>query len=622
MSSVNPINLFCIRNPVFLACLFPAALSNGQDVESLGKYVVLADRVANAEPGSSYPQVISALRFDPQIDLQTRNHGEAQGDIALRGGIFESTAFKFGAISIFDPQTGHYAAEIPISPAMTTGHAVKLGLDNAFSGFNATVGTLQYGFSRIKEGFHGVLSAGIGENEHNREGLLFSLAKLGESGNRTVGMELDLARSESDGSLPYGDHRFNRAAGRFQIAWPRSQTDFFAGYQSKFFGWPNMYTPFGRNETENLQTRLFLATHRIDYGSEDFIEASGYFRGHRDHYVFDRLQPQVFEAFHETRVFAGGVEGRHRFAPIDLHYTGQFLSDEIDSSALLFGDFQSRRYLKVAAGPEVRLKLSGNRELTLKGGVGVDWTNRDGTSLSPGVGGTLTRTRGEGRSEEFYLEFGTASQVPGYTAIASNPSGGLFRGNSGLGREKSRNLEGGVRLRREDWSCHFAIWQRWDRDMLDWTFSFASASARTANPIDINTTGVELGWRRDWDNLALVLGYTYLAKSRRSAPTGTDASFYALNYPRHRLTTAVVWQPVPAWVIRFDNEFRDQEENPLRDGPTEAVISYLTATWQSAAMSGFDISFAVDNLFDSRFEEIPAVPASPRQVSLRASYRW
>ena len=49
----------------------------------------------------------------------------------------------------------------------------------------------------------------------------------------------------SDGSVPYGDHNFKRAAGRVQVRDEHSQTDIFAGVQKKFFGWPNFFATFG-----------------------------------------------------------------------------------------------------------------------------------------------------------------------------------------------------------------------------------------------------------------------------------------------------------------------------------------------------------------------------------------
>jgi hypothetical protein len=35
-----------------------------------------------------------------------------------------------------------------------------------------------------------------------------------------------------------------------------------------------------------------------------------------------------------------------------------------------------------------------------------------------------------------------------------------------------------------------------------------------------------------------------------------------------------------------------------------------------------ELSALVDNLWDSAFQEVPAVPAARRQFSLGAAYRW
>ena len=49
----------------------------------------------------------------------------------------------------------------------------------------------------------------------------------------------------------------------------RMQTDIFGGYQSKFFGWPEMYAaPYGSNETEYIKTRLFMINHLQNYGEK------------------------------------------------------------------------------------------------------------------------------------------------------------------------------------------------------------------------------------------------------------------------------------------------------------------------------------------------------------------
>jgi len=102
-----------------------------------------------------------------------------------------------------------------------------------------------------------------------------------------------------------------------------------------------------------------------------------------------------------------------------------------------------------------------------------------------------------------------------------------------------------------------------------------------------------------------------------------DASFYALNFARHRLTLAMVYQWTPRFEIRSDNELRMQEENSLRsNGVDEAVISSLGLFYFPESIEGLELSLAVENLWDSRFEEIPSVPARPRQVSASAVYRF
>src|SRR5258708_39450919 len=79
---------------------------------------VYSPRVANQSPVASFAMPVSALRYEPGVDLQARSLVEGQADVTIRGGIFESTGFQVGAITLLDPQTGHYLAEIPIAPAM------------------------------------------------------------------------------------------------------------------------------------------------------------------------------------------------------------------------------------------------------------------------------------------------------------------------------------------------------------------------------------------------------------------------------------------------------------------------------------------------------------------------
>src|SRR5262245_38234113 len=100
---------------------------------SLPDFAVLSGQVGNREPAGTMSMPVSGLRFEPRVDVQARNLAEAQADVAIRGGIFENSGFKLGALSLFDPQTGHYFAEIPVAPAMLESPVVLTGGRNALA---------------------------------------------------------------------------------------------------------------------------------------------------------------------------------------------------------------------------------------------------------------------------------------------------------------------------------------------------------------------------------------------------------------------------------------------------------------------------------------------------------
>jgi len=166
------------------------------------------------------------------------------------------------------------------------------------------------------------------------------------------------------------------------------------------------------------------------------------------------------------------------------------------------------------------------------------------------------------------------------------------------------------------------VFHRWDDDLVDWTFR-RGVTARTANPVNIGTAGLEVVATRRTPRCDLVLGYTFLDKDADYGSATVDASFYALNFARHRLTAAVVLRLGQGFELRLDNEFRAQEKNLLRViGGNDAVLTsvgfyYLPPHWRRV-----EFSFMVDNLWDSDFQEVPAVPAARRQFSFGAATRW
>jgi vitamin B12 transporter len=601
---------------------FSAASSDANEASNdIENITVEGFTTANKEPVGTFVSLVSNLEYDPRVDLQSRNMAEAQADVTIRGGIFENTGFRVGSATLLDPQTGHYFSEIPIAPEMLSQAYILTGADNALYGVNSSVGTVSFGWKPIESA--GSVSIGAGNNHFNLHRIHSGISMpLDDAKDWIIGFEGEYSFSESDGTIDNGDHDFKRTSARVQLVGPASQTDLFFGSQDKFFGWPNMYTPFNVNETEDLRTQLSMLNHKQNYATDSTFEISAYTRRHKDDYVFSRENPQIFQAFHETEVKSVAFSGRHRQTEsFALNYSAQFIEDSIESTTLE-NNFTSRRYYKASVLPEYQMSLKNEEQLTFRIGAAFDDTNRDDSDVSLIGDITWNTFSSDDTSQTLYLSYAEASQVAGYTAIGGSNTSGLFRSNDSLEREKTKNLELGLALGGLNWSLDSAIFYRKDNDLTDWTYNINSTSARSANSVDIETLGLELLATTRLANAEIITSYTFLDKSEDYGAVDIDASFYALNYPGHRLTLGVIWNPTDIIEIRVDNEWRKQQENILRNSNNDALFTHLTLKVSPSYFQGLDIIFAADNLWDESFEEIPGTPGRGEQFTVTAIYNW
>jgi hypothetical protein len=438
-----------------------------------------------------------------------------------------------------------------------------------------------------------------------------------------VAFDVALAHSASRGEVPFGEHRFDRLNGRLQLQGGDSQTDLFAGYQAKFFGWPNLYTPFNSNETENLQTVLFAANHRVRLGGGDFLELGAYHRRNKDDYAFNRFAPlgPLHPFQHTTWISGAALRGRRDLGPAALAFSAESAADELRSTSLTAGRYHTRTLTKVALVPETTWKLADASAVTVKAGASFDDTNRGGSAVSP-VFEIAREFSAAAALRRVHLGYTKTTQVPTYTALNSSAASGLFRGNPNLGRESAQQLELGASGTVSNWSLEAAIFLRRDDALVDWTFS-RGVTARAANPVDLDVAGVELLARRSWQALDLVLGYTGLTKDADYRSATIDASFYALNYARHRFTAAATLRLGEDFVLRLDNVARVQAKNLLRTvGGDRALLTTVGLAYRPRAWRHFEWSVQLENAWDSDFQEVPAVPASPRQWSTGIAYTW
>lgn len=609
-----------------VACCLSSTLSaqsaaDGDTDAPLSEITVSERRVANEDPAGTFATPVTVLRFDPTIELQSRGLPEGQADITVRGGLFENSGFKVGAVTLIDPQTGHYAAELPIDPALLSTPEVRTGIDNALHGFNSNVATIAYDLPRLHT--NGSALLGGGSDSLNFQSLRY--ATVGERGDdASLGLQISAAFSEGDGSVANGDHDFERYNVQVQHADNNSQADLVVAYQDKFFGWPGAYTGFATlPETDHTKTTLVLGNYRHE-SERGWWQTSVYYRGLEDDYDFDRRTqesgaPGSFD--HETRVYGAGLQGQLERGSWIWNYGLQLSSDELlESTDLTNGDFTSRRYATLRLVPSIDLAKSSDSVITLRAGVLLDTSSRDDDEILPVLGLSHRRETSQG-SRSISLEYAGTSQVPGYTVLNSRPTG-LFGGNPDLGRERADELTLSFAWDALSWRTEWTGFYRRDDDLVDWTFSSGAPFTRQANAVDVNVAGAIISFARSWSSLDLVAAYTYLDKDADYGAATVDASFYALNFARHRATLALRYDITGSLQLRLDNEYRQQEENALRASSDNAYIVSASLAWAAANRRGLGIALSADNLTDDDYQQFPGTPAAGRQLSLSLRYDW
>lgn len=590
-------------------------------MDSLEQVEVVARPVANEQAAVVHPAIVTALRFDPQVDVQTRGLAEGQADVAVRGGLFENTGFRLGATPIFDPQTGHYSVEVPVDPEMLSAPTILTDSDNAISSFNATLATIKYDFAEIRDG--GSARLGVGT-----DGLYAASArssrKVELEGGGSLASTLAATLSRGDGTLPLGDHDFKRISGHVQVDHFGGESNVLLGYSDKFYGWPGAYTGFASlPETDHVKQGLVLFDHRQS-SDRGWWEAGFAYRWLDDDYDFDRRTRESGQAGsfeHETRNFSLGVNGVHRHGRTHWTYSAVLAADRlVRSTDLVYGHFDSRTYLALAVAPERHWFLSSGNSLSIRAGLRADISNRDEDTLLPMVSVRWEQPLPEG-TRSFAIDVSRTSQLPGYTALNSRAAG-LFGGNPDLEREYADTVTLRYEQQRGAWQTRLAVFSRQDRDLVDWTYRQGAPFIRQANPVDMDVIGAE-AWVA-WSNEAWNIfgAYTFIDKDEDYGSTLVDASYYALNFARHRATFALYYKPGERVDIRLDNEYRVQQENALRSGDNEAWLVSLSVGWRPALAHGLRFDLIADNLTDSEFQEFPGTPAYGRQLSLVLSLDW
>lgn len=220
------------------------------------------------------------LRYLPGVEVQQRGAFGAQSDIVLRGGTFQQVLVILDGVRLNDPNSGHFTAYIPITPAEIERIEILKGASSSIYGSEAVGGVIHiitksfaaHATSKFKE-----VNALAALGEYNLSSCNFG----GAFSNGKTAISGGLLTAASDGQLQRGTRgAFNNRAASISFSHFFSNRVNIAvrtALDDRDFSAQNFYTTF-LSDTSAERVKTFWNQLRIGYdaGSSRISLSAGY----------------------------------------------------------------------------------------------------------------------------------------------------------------------------------------------------------------------------------------------------------------------------------------------------------------------------------------------------------
>lgn len=478
------------------------------EVEVLGTFVIIDDFSGPQNkvkyfthdeiqhlPISNISDVLNCLSG---LDVRSRGTTNAQTDISLYGGTFDQVLVCLNGIPLNDAQTGHYAMNIPITPALIQRIEVRQG--NAALTAGAFTGLVNI-ITRQTWSDQYTLQMDAGTNADIHP--LFTGSW--QRGETHINTSAEYARSDGY-YAPTSDAKEQTALRNtdYQLAnlylqtrWRNLDAQIGAQYKDAGLG-----TGYGFASTDQFDaTRTLFASiqNRWRFSPYWHLTAQASYRTNYDRYEWHRGAVTNRHWTHSTRA-ALELEYYHTEAGTTT-LRAEIQDDYIRSTNMgihnrLHATF-SAKHLFTYRGFVASLGAAGQYN---------NWFGWNGTGFAY-IG-----------YESLFLTASRSLRMPTWTDLFYHA--GAQRGSTELQAEKAWTLalNGHYEWR---WAkagkLHIAgnIFYRWGEDIIDWTFDPADNLYHATNQHQVNTFGLELNASyhlNDWlRNVSIRYAYTHLS---------------------------------------------------------------------------------------------------------------
>lgn len=528
------------------------AAALGEAIVTASRAEIAADRAARVVgvvtrqqiERSGAASVNDILKLATGVDVRQRGAFGMQTDISIDGGTFDQITILLNGVSINNPQTGHLAADFPVSPdeveriEILEGAAGRLFGSQAFSGaINIVTRTPN------RNTIHADISAGS-----------YGTMQIGSNaGLKTENFSHFISGNfmRSDGATTNSAFNAGNAFYRGEYRTDFMKTSWQTGITAKEYGANTFYSAAFPDQWES-NTRIFASAKAETQGKVHIAPQLSWIRS-TDHFELTRRSSRG-ENFHRGDVFSFSVNAWTQWALGRTAIGAEIRSDNILSSNL-GRPLDSVRYVKIHGHGESMYTHDDHRTdinyfvehnvvagiFTFSAGLlanrntAVDEKFR----LYPGI--DISCRPAEGL--RLYASWNKAMRLPTFTDLYyKSPT---QEGNVGLRPEKASAFRVGAQWHSSWLSLMAQGFYNHGTDMIDWVMYTADDIYHSTN-FKLDNIGFTasaavdfrslLGGRQPLERFAV--GYTYMDQDKKSGAR-VYRSNYALDYLRHKMAATL-----------------------------------------------------------------------------------
>lgn len=581
--------------------------------------IVTHDQIERAEAHT----LNDVLKLSTGVDVRQRSGFGVQTDISINGGTFDQITLLLNGVPLSNPQTGHNAADFPVSISdidhieILEGSSARIYGSSAFSGaVNIVTRTPSRTGGRV-----------------NMEGGSFGTfggdAAVSWNPSASLQQLLSGGYMQSDGGTANSNFRKRRGfyQGGFNSTFIRLNWQ--AGITSQDFGANTFYSARFPNQYEATRRYIASASASVrpfahsDNATASSFEIKPMLYGHRNYDHFQLIKgmtgAQKGENYHRLDVYGASVDlnlswllGKTAIGA-DVrkeHIMSTAYGQLLDSARWIAIKGTDRMYNKRADRTNTSLFLEHNvvlNKVTISAGI---MANRN-TALDndfrfyPGIDISY-RPNNHWR---LYAGWNKALRVPTFTDLFTANS--AQQGNLNLKPERNSTFKIGSRFTTTGIEAMATMFYSRGRNMIDWVYE-TSASTRyhALNIGKLNNMGFSTEARLNLSQLLfsqtetkgepvlMKVGYAYIHQ-KHTTNQPIHRSLYALEYLRHKvvveLSHPIVSHLSASWALRWQQRMNGYKPYAKVDGK----LTWREQRWQ--------IYLKADNLTCHRYYDLGSV---------------